>query len=45
MENGVMWVTLVTGAFLFFADPIQEAGVDWRNAVYSASVWVTGGET
>ena len=39
-----MWVMLLVGGFVFFADPLEEAGVDWRGAIYSASVWITGGE-
>ncbi len=43
MGRSVMWVTLMAAAFLFFAEPLVEMGLDWRTAVYAASVWLTGG--
>ena len=42
MENGAMIVSVVVGLFVLFADPIEEAGLDWRGAVVAACDLVTG---
>ena len=43
MDSGG-WITVAIAAFLFFAEPAEEAGLNWRGTVYAASVWLTGGE-
>ncbi len=42
MENGAMRVSVVVGSFVFIADPIAEAGLDWRGAMVAAREPVTG---
>ena len=40
----MMWMTIGLAGFFFFAEPMQQAGFNWRSAVYNASVWMTGGD-
>jgi hypothetical protein len=42
MEDGAMVVSMVVCLFVLFADPIEEAGLDWRGAVVAACDLVTG---
>ena len=42
MENGALLTTVVVAAFVFFADPIEEAGLDWRSGVVAACDWIVG---
>ncbi len=42
MENGALFMAVVAGVFFLFADPIENAGLDWRGAVVSACDWVVG---
>lgn len=45
MENGALVVTLFVGVFILFADPIEEAGLDWRSSVVAACDWLVGKES
>ena len=45
MEDGAMVVSVVVCLFVLFADPIEEAGLDWRGAVVAACDLVTGKPT
>lgn len=42
VENGALITTVVVAVFVFFADPIEEAGFDWRSGVVAACDWMVG---
>ncbi len=41
MRDGPLWISLILGVLFFAGDTQDMMGVDWRQPIVDASLWVT----